>query len=457
MVVLTHPGRATAMAAVAAAIVGGVVGVLAVLVAVRAGPVAALAVPVAAVALAVVWRRPAALVGVLVAVFPLSGVDAGGIGLVPVAGAAVVAGAVVLRLVRGERIAMPPMTGWLASMWAFAAVASVLGVAPGASMTPLVTLALAIGVALVVPDLVRDDGDRRLVVGLFLLVAAVMCATSLTGFGDARAAFGGTLVEGRSQGSFAQPNELGTFAALTALMALGCASVRGVRHRWVLLAVAGVAVAALAASLSRGAWIGAVVGLGALLVLRRSSRWQLAGGLAALGVLAGVVVFLAPATPQLDVVRSRVSSFADPTGNPYDERPAIYREAVRQVRASPLLGHGLESYSSVATRQLESGGSVAPEHAHNTLLAVATETGLPAAAFLVVFTVVVASRTRRAARAFEVDEVATAPRLATLVGSGAALAVLTGQGLVDFSLRNPTLLFLTFLLLGLLLSAMRSR
>jgi heme A synthase len=84
---------------------------------------------------------------------------------------------------------------------------------------------------------------------------------------------------------------------------------------------------------------------------------------------------------------------------------------------------------------------------------VAAESGVPAVVLLIGFTLsvgLVALRTVRRLRAGD------RPRDAALVAClAAALAMVVGQGLVDFTLRNPIIMVLVWSVVGLLLAADR--
>ncbi|MDQ1696163.1 MAG: hypothetical protein QOJ03_1516, partial [Frankiaceae bacterium] len=139
-----------------------------------------------------------------------------------------------------------------------------------------------------------------------------------------------------------------------------------------------------------------------------------------------------------------------PAANPYDDRPAIYREAVHIIETHPLLGVGPENFVVAATKSASDTQTVAPLHAHNFLLTVAAEMGLPAALLLVGMTLSVGRRIRRAALLSSRSE------RALTVGFGAALVVLVGQGLVDFTMRNPTIFMFVWAMLGMTLVAVRA-
>ena len=81
------------------------------------------------------------------------------------------------------------------------------------------------------------------------------------------------------------------------------------------------------------------------------------------------------------------------------------------------------------------------------------ETGTPVVLLLVGFTLSVGVVALRAIRRLRDGE---RPRDAALVASlAAALMVVVGQGLVDFTLRNPIIIVVVWSLLGLLLAADR--
>ncbi len=443
---------------------GLAVGWLLAAIAAEAGVGVAIAVPLSAAVVVLGLRRPAWAIGLFAAAMPFSRVDVLGVNVV-LAGAVATSLLVVgLRLLRGERLLVAPaMFGWLVGLWSLALLASVLGVDPAGSAGPLSTLAAGLLLLAAVVTVTESAQDLRLVTWLVLATAGAMCLFALADAGQARAAYGGTLVEGRSQGSFAQPNELGTFAGMTLALAGGWLLAARARGRRLAAVVAVAAALALVSSLSRGAWIGTVAAIAGTMVLLPRRRGIVVGGLLAAALAVTAAVVLVPESEQLDVVRSRVESFADPTGNPYDDRPTIYREGLRQVQTRPLTGYGLGSFPHEARRQLENGVSEGPQHAHNTLLTVSAETGLVTALLLAAYTAVVALRTRRRALTLAANEGtprATAGdgvRLAVLVGAGAALTLVVGQGIVDFSLRNPTIHFMVFVTLGLLLSAGRRR
>jgi putative inorganic carbon (HCO3(-)) transporter len=124
--------------------------------------------------------------------------------------------------------------------------------------------------------------------------------------------------------------------------------------------------------------------------------------------------------------------------NPDDIRPITWREALREFGDRPVLGNGVASFRVIAAES-PSPLQFAPRlHAHNLVLAVATDMGaLGVVALIGLMTSLVIVIRRRAcllrARARWND-------LALLAGASAALAALCGHLLVDYTLGNAQLM-----------------
>jgi O-antigen ligase len=400
-------------------------------------------------------RGPVLAVGLVPATFVLGNL-ALGLPLAPVYVAAVAAvGLVVLhRLRRPDGAAGVtgaaglPVLATAALLVASAALATVTAADPAAALRLDVGYALGLALAVAVPAACSGAGAVRLLAGLTCAAGAVACATGLATGTHASSQFGGALIEGRAQGLFGQPNDLGAFAAAVLLLALGLAFGGGLSGAGRVAAggVAAVAGGALALSLSRGSWIGTAVGLAVLLVLvRPAARRRAAWTAGALALAAGAVVLTAPGAPLVSVLLSRAGTLVNGTRNPYDDRPAIWRAAVRLWSQHPLLGVGPGGYPLLAGRD-EPLRVATPLHAHDVVLTVGAEQGLLG---LVALVAVVATAVRTVARA----RTYRSPDEGVLVGAAAALGALLGQGLVDFPLRNPVLQILVWLLVGLLVAA----
>jgi putative inorganic carbon (hco3(-)) transporter len=396
---------------------------------------------------------PRRALGILFAAMPLGVVPIDVLGLRVIdagmlAAVAIVAGAV---LVRSVPLQLPPQVLW-AGLFLFLAVASTLGAVDSErAVRQTVMLLAGTGLALASVTAIRSAGDLRWALGVLLGLGAVMSLAALPSATQIEARFGGAVVVNRAEGLFVHPNELASFAASVALIGLGMwlgATTRAAR------AASGVAgamsVVALLLTLSRGAWIGLAAGvLVFALVLPDARRRLIVVGTAAL-LFVPALAALPPTAPQVEIVRDRLATVTDPSSNPYDARPAIWDEARRQVVERPLLGHGPDSFPVASVRPSSVVQTVGPVHAHNVLLTVAAELGIPAAATLILL---VASTARLALRALATCQ---DRRLAALVaGLSAGIVALAVQGLVDFTFRNPVVFALVWTSLGLTWAAAR--
>jgi len=188
-----------------------------------------------------------------------------------------------------------------------------------------------------------------------------------------------------------------------------------------------------------------------LVLLPAPGRRRLLATLAAVTVLGAAAPVVAPGQPAVSVVADRLRALATAERNPYDERPEIWREAVRQLEGSPVLGVGPGGYPGRAagTPALRRAD---PLHAHSMILTVGAEQGLiGVAALLGVIAAGVAAvlRARRAAARRHGGGAGEE----ILAGAAAALTALLGQGLVDYPVRNPVLGTLLWVLVGVLAAA----
>lgn len=300
---------------------------------------------------------------------------------------------------------------------------------------------------------VRSDG-RPVTVALGLGAVAVS-AHALTGLGDLTTSAGGAVVSGRLQGPFAQPNELGAYCAmLLPLLVAAAVQLRDAALRVLAWAGTAVVVAALLLCLSRGAWAGAAAGVLLLAVLLPRTRPLLSvGAPVALAGLLGAML-LGPSGPA-GVLLARFASMGSPEASPDDHRAEIWGLAARTFEAHPVLGAGPGGLLPASTAGDSATIGVAPLHAHNLVLTVASETGLVGllalgvialAAVRTVLSAPGATLPRPGTTTLAARRAATSgwPQLA-LVASVAAVAV---HGLIDFPWRNPALTYTTWVVAG---------
>lgn len=433
------------------------VGVALAALGIHQGPWAPLVVLVLLAVAVVGVARPLWAVGLVFVAVPIGAVEVGPLGI-PVLQVAVLGCAALTMLTRlSARLAPLPWPGvmwWAAAIVGVAVLETPLAVDVDAAIGQDAQLVGGVLAALTIVAAARRMEDIRWLVGAVLLVGAVVCLFALPGAGRLRPHYGAAVVENRAQGVFTEPNQLGSFSAL--LLLLACALWLGGRSGVARVAAGGVALvaaSALSLSLSRGSWLGAATGLAALLALLPMARRRLLRLVpVALAALLALAV-LQPDVPQLTVVGERFKTFANPTGNPWDIRPGIYREAWRQIQDRPLTGFGPGGFPVASTRPGSEVQTVGAFHAHNVLLTAAAELGIPAAALLVCFTVavgVVALRTIGRLRGQ-----GRARDAALVAGLASALMVVVGQGLVDVTLRNPIIVVLVWSVVGLVLAADR--
>lgn len=462
---VSRPARRTRLAqAVGLALAGGLVGVgLAALtttptgVPTAMGPGAILAVPAGLAALLLMVRWPAAALLTVVFALPVASVEVPETPLRVIDIAAlVVVFAAAARVVWHPR-SVNDLSPWLlpALGLVLAAVLSIprahqLGLAAGQSAS----LAFGVGIAVAAGLLVRGWASAWRLVSALLGVAAGIALHALSTVESMGTAFGGSVVTGRIEGIFAEPNELASFTAAMCMLGLGAAlAARAVWARAALLVAVGVFGTALLMSLSRGGWVGGLLGLVALVVLLpASARRAWPAVLPVIGLV--LVLGLVEAdTTQVEVIQRRASTLLAGERSPYDNRGAIWQEGLRQFTERPLTGQGAANFPVASETRVSEARTVRAVHAHNVPLTVAAEVGLAGLAALLALTggaaVAVGRRVRR------LHAAGAQSQAALVVGLAAALTTFVGHGLVDFTLRNPALSAVVWLLTGLLLAAVR--
>jgi O-antigen ligase len=444
----------TAAGAVGVAVAGVLAGVVVGAVGARFGVAAMVALPVAALLIGVTLSRPTVGVALVLAAIPI-GLKTLPVGFVVVQGVAIGAiGAMILvRLARGQA----PLPWSAPLVWGIAVFALCLAATPRAIDATLATkqdIDIALGLLLVLTAYAgaQSLAAIRRLAHVLLAVGLVVALLSLGHASALHAVAGAQRVDNRLRGTFTEPNQFGGFSAIVLIVAVGVAlGARSRRERWWAIGVATLDGIAMLLALSRGAWIGVMLAGIVLLVLVPRARRALA--LTIVGLAAAVPLFglFTPDLPQVTVVRQRVSTLHLPASTPYDSRPAIWREAVREIGVSPLLGEGPGQFPIVSRQAASSAATVYADHAHNVLLTTAAEVGVPAALAVVGFTVTMLVVLVRA-----VHRLAGTQDAAVVAGIGSSLAVLVGQGIVDFTLRNADIFLLLSVLVGLTLAGARA-
>jgi putative inorganic carbon (HCO3(-)) transporter len=358
------------------------------------------------------------------------------------------------RLVRG-RTPLP----WAPQMWwALLIIAAAVLATPSATnlrhaIRQDVLLVEGLLLALALPAACRSLRDLRRLIAVLLVVGAGLCAFGVVTASSIKADFGAAVVENRAQSIFDQPNDFANFAGVILMLAIGVSlGGRAKVTRCAAAIVIPICVAALALSLSRGSWIGTTIGsVFLLLVLPAARRAALRVTIPTLIAVATVIAIL-PSTGPLEVVGQRLHTILNPTSNPYDARPLIYQEAFREINEDPLTGQGPGNFPDSSRRTGSLTQHFGAEHAHDVLLTVAVEIGLPAALLVVGMTIAFGLLVLDA-----VHRLADPRDRAVVAGIGAALCFQVGQGIIDFNLRNHLLSMLVWSLVGMLLIVYRAR
>ncbi len=172
---------------------------------------------------------------------------------------------------------------------------------------------------------------------------------------------------------------------------------------------------------SRGAWLGLAVGLWVMVVARYPRLWWEVPIIVGLVLLAGRA-WAVPHARELFLG-------LDSTGTSL-RRLAVWGRALVLIRGAPLTGVGLNLFPAIIeARYPLPGPEVAPSHAHNLLLQVGVDLGLPGMIAYLILLVICLVRVSQAVSAFRTRQNASMVALsAGLLGS---LVVAGVHGLLD--------------------------
>ena len=244
---------------------------------------------------------------------------------------------------------------------------------------------------------------------------------------------------------------------------LGIGAVLGAQERRGLLVAVALEVLFLAATRTRGAWVGAGVGLGMMVWLgqvRPSRRMLLAGGLVAIAV---VLVAAVPGrfNPRDAADIKRYEGLGEVLEGALDARSValrtrfgLWRRTVSMIKGHPAFGVGPGNWPVVFPLYAEPGAvadgvltpTLVPRQAHDDVLERTAETGLVGLAALAWLVVGVTSAARRRIRS---EDDGTRTVAAAAASSLAALAVLS---IASFPLEMPGTLMLSGVAMGLVVT-----
>jgi putative inorganic carbon (hco3(-)) transporter len=388
--------------------------------------------------------------------FPIGSITTpvGGLQLVELTliGVAVVVG--LARLGTGKApLPWPTQMWWVLALvaWTFIALPSALD--QYLALKQIAALIGAATFALIVVAACRDMRDVKIVLIALVAVAAGIAGGALLQGGDFQSTFGGTRVAGRAVSSFDHSNQLGSLSAMSVLITVGLLTgARSTRGRFFGSIALILLVTGQALTLSRGAWIGTVVGIAFLALILPHARRALIGFMLPVIAVSAIVFFVAPESTQIQVIGQRFESLT--VRSPYDDRPAIWEEAIREIMDDPLTGQGPGNFPVASVTAGSGANSVFAYHAHNILLTWAAESGIPAALMVLGFAISLAAAVVRTTKARSRSDADVSDR-AVLAGMAAALIALAAQGMVDFTLRNTVILYAVWAVIGCMLASIR--
>lgn len=383
---------------------------------------------------------------IVVAPVGLTPLPVGGLQVIHLATVAAIGGAVLAVVAREVRFRPPATLAYGAALVAVMFAATVTALDPLASLRVAANFLLGICLALSVGLVVRDKGASLLwLLRAWTLAAVVLVVPALPSALQVSDRFSGSLVSGRVQGAFSQPNDFGEFSLLGAIAA-GALLASSPLRRDRLLGVASllVSLAGLAVSFSRGAWLGGIAALLVVAVLAPRLRLAVAGLVVTIPLALALGAFLG-AQP-FPTLADRVLSLATGADNPADDRPVLYAQAWHVFTTHPLLGVGPGGF--LATNH-DAGSLLIRRtylHGHNVVLTIAAEDGIIGVLALLALTValgltVLAARRRLLAVGAHTENA----RLAVLAAGLVGIAV---HGMVDVVYTNPLLIPLAWFLVG---------
>jgi len=231
----------------------------------------------------------------------------------------------------------------------------------------------------------------------------------------------------RATGAFYDPISLGNFLALS-LPIITAAAIQARRPLFRVLALAAAVLTSLGlvVTLSRMSWIGAAVGVIAVVVLsppgRRARAVLVTGGLA-VALAASAVAVAGPAlVSRFDTIANPTSTQSSKTNNQGDlDRLHIWTAAIDTFKAHPLTGVGFSGVQGQLDNRLRNAG---PDvHSHSTYLQFLAAGGIVGGAALVLFLLTLIADAFTARRR---------PYMAGALGATLALLVIWSS---DFVLR----------------------
>ncbi len=296
------------------------------------------------------------------------------------------------------------------------------------------------GVTLIGQSLLVRSADRRL---MFLVMTAAVVSQAVYGLLQATLHWGphhfmiGTWLM-RAYGSFEQPNPYAGYLGLHLPLVLSVAlfGVRTRPARWFWGGASAILAVALVTTMSRGAWMGQITGILAVVLMEsRSARHAVLtfGGLGSVILLALWPVLPSEVTDRIGSIFGSffaVFSMASTTLTPENwavlERLSQWYAGWQMFSANPIVGVGIGNYNTAYNTYRLAQWPVALGHAHNHYLTIAAEAGLLACVAYIIVLLVAVRSTRTAWRT-----ATTSYGRAIALGTLGSIGALATHNLVD--------------------------
>jgi O-antigen ligase len=202
-------------------------------------------------------------------------------------------------------------------------------------------------------------------------------------------------------------------------------------HKWMLFLMTLLAVA-LICTQTRNAWIGAVMGISALFLVRRPR---------AIAFFIPLIIFVYLLSPSS--IKQRLRSGLNPADPNTRNRIELYETSLRMIRDNPWFGVGPKNVSHEALRYR--GQNEFPDwmyqHMHNNILQIASESGIPGVLIWLWLMVQFLWDSLRAFRRAGIEQLSRGALLAPLGAIGAWVALMI-SGIFEYNFGDSEILIL---------------
>jgi len=192
----------------------------------------------------------------------------------------------------------------------------------------------------------------------------------------------------------------------------------------------------LIVTLSRGAWIVVVIVLVLMFWKERNTKLITYISLLALGAAAF----------RYETVLARLNSVVDPQMQSNVERINVFISSLTIIQTYPLTGVGFGNFGKIYPSFMVPGAKELLPHAHNLILAYATEAGILAGLAFLLFLCLVAYYV-----CVNYKRVSDSDHKYLILGLACGLLAVVLHGFVDYTLRRTTILLVFMLQMGLCL------